>query len=156
MLQEGQKAPEIDVAESGAGPFKLSGLKGKWVVVYFYPKDDTPGCTIEACAFRDNMPELTKLGIEVVGVSTQDADSHAKFREKYNLNFHLLPDPSKKIATDYDVLGNGDYAKRMTFLIDPKGVVRDVYSTSQSPATHVTHTRDLVVLLRRQDQGKSP
>lgn len=120
------KAPDFEL-----DGFKLADFKGKWVVLYFYPKDDTPGCTTEACSFRDARDELTELGAEVVGISMDDASSHEKFKAKYNLNFHLLSDPNKKVIEAYGAWGKKMFGKegllRKTFLIDPEGMVQKVY-----------------------------
>lgn len=120
------KAPDFEL-----DGVKLADFKGRWVVLYFYPKDDTPGCTTEACSFRDARDELTALGVEVVGVSMDDANSHEKFKTKYNLNFHLLSDPDKKVIEAYGAWGKKMFGKegvlRKTFLIDPEGMVQKVY-----------------------------
>ena len=120
-LRIGDKAPDFELPPS-SGKGKLSDLKGKVVVVYFYPKDFTPGCTTEACNFRDNFDDFKKRGIEVVGVSTDSENSHKKFVEKYELPFLLAPDSSKEISKKYNVLGMGT-AKRVTFIIDKEGKI---------------------------------
>lgn len=120
------KAPEFEL-----DGVRLSNFKGQWVVLYFYPKDDTPGCTVEACSFRDARDELTELGAEVIGISADDAASHEKFKEKFNLNFHLLSDPDKKAIEAYGAWGPKMFGRegilRKTFLIDPEGMVQKVY-----------------------------
>ncbi|TSA49582.1 MAG: peroxiredoxin, partial [Nitrosomonadales bacterium] len=101
-----------------------------WVVLYFYPKDDTPGCTKEACSFRDDLAQLEKLGAKVVGISVDDSDSHARFAQKYHLPFPLLSDKDGKVADSYGALTNLGLlklAKRYTFLIDTQGKVAKVY-----------------------------
>lgn len=109
----------------------LADYAGKWLVLYFYPKNNTPGCTIEACSMRDARDELTELGAEVVGVSRDEAASHDKFKEKYNLNFTLLSDPEKTAMEAYGAWGRGRFGRegvlRKTFIIDPKGQVVKVY-----------------------------
>ena len=105
-LQVGDQAPEFSAEVVGydKSPIRLSELKGKKIVLYFYPKDDTPGCTRESCDFRDRLSDLAKAGVLVLGVSRDSADSHRKFREKYGLTFPLLSDPDGSISTSYGVL----------------------------------------------------
>src|SRR5437763_16046143 len=102
-LKVGQKAPDFTVLNDKGEKVKLSDLKGKKVVLYFYPKDDTPGCTKEACAFRDGIDEIKARGAAVLGVSADSVDSHKKFKSKFDLNFPLLADEEKKIVEDYGV-----------------------------------------------------
>jgi len=102
-MKVGQKAPDFSVVDDSGKTVKLSDFKGKKVVLYFYPKDDTPGCTKEACNFRDGIAELRKHGAVVLGVSADSAASHTKFKKKFDLNFPLLADTEKKIIGDYDV-----------------------------------------------------
>ena len=123
MLTEGIKAPEI----------KGVDFKGKTTVLYFYPKDDTPGCTANACNFRDNYATLTKQGFTIIGVSPQDEKSHTKFKEKYDLPFELLPDTDKSIAQAYEVWGKKkfmgreyDGILRTTFVINDKGIITTI------------------------------
>ncbi len=142
MLTEGTNAPDFHGVDQQGRTIGLSDLKGKWVALYFYPKDDTPGCTAEACAFRDNMESLTALGLEVVGVSTQDAESHDQFAKKHHLSFRLIADPDKKITTAFDSVGMFGMAKRVTFLLDPAGVIRDVYQSGTRPTSHVAHVQE--------------
>jgi Peroxiredoxin len=96
MLKIGTKAPEFESIADNGEKIKLSQFKGKYVVLYFYPKDDSPGCTVEACSFRDNWDELKKYDAVVIGVSSNSIDSHKKFKEKYSLPFILVSDPDKK------------------------------------------------------------
>lgn len=128
-IEEGAVAPDFDL-----GGVKLSSLRGKPVVLYFYPADDTPGCTKEACAFRDRSKDFEKLGAVVLGVSPDDAASHKKFSDKYSLNFPLLPDVEHKVAERYGAWREKNmYGKksmgiqRSTFLIGPDGVVKKVW-----------------------------
>ncbi|HSH72626.1 MAG TPA: peroxiredoxin [Methylophilaceae bacterium] len=130
LPQTGQPAPAFNLKDSNNTQHQLSDYSGKWLVLYFYPKDDTPGCTKEACHFRDDLFELEKLGAKVVGVSVDDSESHAKFAEKYKLPFPLLADKDGKVADSYGALTNlGIFkiAKRYTFLIDPKGNIAKSY-----------------------------
>lgn len=134
MIKEGQKAPDFALPSSDGGTVSLKDLKGRTVVLYFYPKDDTPGCTREACAFRDTQARLKKTGAVVLGVSPDSVESHGRFREKYKLNFPLLADPDKAVAKKYGAFGEKVlYGKRVTgmirstFVIGPDGVVRKVF-----------------------------
>jgi thioredoxin-dependent peroxiredoxin len=129
-LANGSKAPDFSLPNANNEAVSLSGFKGSWVVLYFYPKDDTPGCTKEACTFRDDLHKLEKLGAKVVGVSVDDAKSHAEFAKKYSLPFPLLSDVDGKVADSYGALTNlgvVKIAKRYTFLIDPSGVLQKSY-----------------------------
>ncbi|SMD06835.1 thioredoxin-dependent thiol peroxidase [Pedobacter nyackensis] len=132
-LKEGQKAPDFSAKDQQGNTVSLDQFKGKTVVLYFYPKDDTPGCTAEACNFRDNYQGLTAQGIVVLGVSTDDEKSHDKFVNKHSLPFTLLADTDKKIVEDYGVWGEKNmYGKkymgtnRTTFIIDENGVIAHV------------------------------
>lgn len=134
MIKEGQKAPNFTLPSSGGKHVSLADLKGKPVVLYFYPKDDTPGCTREACAFRDAQAKMRKTGAVVLGVSPDSVASHEKFRTKYGLNFPLLADIDKTVAKKYGAFGEKVmYGKkvvgmiRSTFVIDDEGVVRKVF-----------------------------
>lgn len=133
-IEEGDKAPDFTLQDDNGNSVKLSGLKGKPVVLYFYPKDDTPGCTKEACAFRDRTADLKKRGAVVLGVSPDDVASHARFRDKFHLNFPLLADPGHKVADAYGAWREKNlYGKvsmgiqRSTFVIDREGVVRKAW-----------------------------
>ena len=122
---EGAAAPAFRLQDQAGAWHQLSDYKGKWVVVYFYPKDQTPGCTTEACSLRDNIFAFRKLGATILGISVDDVASHKAFAEKHSLPFTLLADPTKKTAKDYGVLvkmlGILELAQRDTFLIDPQG-----------------------------------
>ncbi len=116
----------------------LSGYRGHWVVLYFYPKDDTPGCTTEACQFRDDYHQAKKLGAEILGVSIDNTDSHAAFAKKYSLPFPLLADKEGAVAKQYGSLFGIwplRFARRHTFLIDPQGKIAKIYR-SVNPQTH--------------------
>jgi peroxiredoxin Q/BCP len=130
LPQVGQTAPGFKLTDANNQLHQLSDYSGKWLVLYFYPKDDTPGCTKEACHFRDDLFQLEKLGAKVVGVSVDDTDSHAKFAHKYSLPFPLLADKDGTVADSYGALTNLGIikiAKRYTFLIDPKGKIAKTY-----------------------------
>ena len=130
----GQKAPDFTVLNDAGEKTKLSELKGKKVVLYFYPKDDTPGCTVEACAFRDGITEIKKRGAVVLGVSADSVESHKKFKSKFDLNFPLLADTDKKIIEAYGVWKEKSmYGKkymgieRTTFVIDEQGKIAHIF-----------------------------
>ena len=133
-LKIGDKAPEFELIDQERKKIKLSDFKDKKIVLYFYPKDDTPGCTKEACNFRDNFNELKKFNVEVIGVSNDDEVSHKKFSDKFNLPFKLLCDVDKKVSKDYGVyelknfMGKSYYGiTRSTFIIDKKGKIEKVF-----------------------------
>src|SRR5262249_8035082 len=133
-LHEGEMAPNFSAADDNGHPVSLANFRGKKVVLYFYPKDDTPGCTVEACAFRDGFAEIQETSAEVLGVSVDDVASHQKFKEKYNLNFPLLADTDKKIVNDYGVWKEKNMygrtymgIERTTFLIDESGVIKKIF-----------------------------
>lgn len=126
------KAPDFSLPDSTGGTTRtLDDYKGKWLVLYFYPKDDTPGCTTEACSLRDARDELTALGAEVVGISKDDPNLHEKFKTKYNLNFTLLSDVEGETIKAYGAWGKKMFGRegilRKTFIIDPHGMVQKVY-----------------------------
>ena len=151
-LQAGQPAPAFALPDPTGKVHRLADYRGRWVVVYFYPKDDTPGCTKEACQFRDNYLELTRAGAQVLGVSLDDAASHTKFAEKYSLPFPLLSDKAGNVAKQYGSLrgfGPVKFAKRHTFIIDQEGRLAKVYRNVE-PKTHTDEVlRDLLALTSR-------
>lgn len=127
-LKEGDAAPDFSLQSDEGKWVKLSDYKGvSNVVLYFYPKDFTGGCTKEACSFRDNISKITDNNAVILGVSTDDADSHKKFKEKENLNFTLLADPDKSVSTQYSGVGTMGYAKRVTFVIDKNGIIKKIF-----------------------------
>ena len=135
-LKEGDKAPAFDVETSGGGRLSLADFKGQNVILYFYPKDDTPGCTKEACAFRDGFADFKKRGAVILGVSTDPVKSHDKFVEKFKLPFTLLADTEKKIVEAYGVWGEKVFmgrkylgTHRVTFLIGPDGKIKKIWPT---------------------------
>ncbi len=134
MVEEGKPAPDFELTSDAGETVRLSGLRGRPVVLYFYPKDDTPGCTKEACAFRDGFSDFAKRKIEVLGVSADDQKSHKKFAQKFALPFRLLADTEKKIVQDYGAIGEKSlYGRlfkginRVTYLIDEKGKIAAVW-----------------------------
>ncbi|MDB9466131.1 peroxiredoxin [Dolichospermum circinale CS-1225] len=135
-LAVGTDAPAFTTKDTNGNTVSLSDFAGKTVVLYFYPKDDTPGCTKQACSFRDAQSEYISKGIVVLGVSADDEAGHQAFTQKYNLNFPLLADTDKSIITAYDVDGGG-YAKRVTYIIDGNGKIIDV-DASVNTSTHAS------------------
>ncbi len=136
----GQLAPDFKLPDQQDKYLQLSDLRGQWVVLYFYPKDETPGCTKEACSFRDNIGRITAKNTVVLGVSVDDAESHSAFAEKHRLPFKLLSDKDGKIAEQYGALRNLLFlkiAKRHSFIINPEGKVAKIYR-KVSPANHVS------------------
>ena len=134
QLEEGAQAQDFALKDQSGQTVRLSDFKGKTVVLYFYPKDDTPGCTKEACSFRDNESELKKRGLAVLGVSLDDAESHRKFISKFNLNFPLLCDEDAKVSRLYGVYKRKSmFAKlfwgieRSTFVIGPDGALKKIF-----------------------------
>lgn len=128
--QVGQNAPAFRLQDQNGHWQTPADHQGRWLVLYFYPKDFTPGCTTEVCTFRDDVQKLRKAGADVVGISLDDVKSHAEFAEKYHVPFPLLSDADRKVAEAYGVLASKmgfHYAKRTTFLIDPQGKVAKVY-----------------------------
>jgi thioredoxin-dependent peroxiredoxin len=139
-LAIGDKAPDFTLATDGGGKVKLSELKGKPVVLYFYPKDDTSGCTKEACGFNDNLPDFSKLKAEIIGVSKDSEASHDKFKKKYGLKFKLGADPELKTIQAYGSwVEKSLYGRkymgidRSTFLIDGKGIIRAIWRKVKVP-----------------------
>ena len=140
MVDVGDKAPDFSMATDGGGTVTLTGLKGKKVVLYFYPKDDTPGCTKEACAFRDAMPDFSGIDAEIIGVSKDPVSKHDKFKAKHNLPFTLASDEESDVCERFGVwVEKNMYGKkymgieRATFLIDGDGVVRNVWRKVKVP-----------------------
>ena len=150
MVEEGKPAPDFELTSDSGESVKLSALRGKPVVLYFYPKDDTSGCTTQACGIRDSYGEFKKAGAVVLGVSPDDETSHVKFKEKYELPFTLLADPEHKVAEQYGTwVEKKNYGKeywgveRSTFLIDSKGNVAKVMRRVKPD----THTDDVLAAL---------
>ncbi|MCX7589981.1 MAG: thioredoxin-dependent thiol peroxidase [Patescibacteria group bacterium] len=133
-LEINQKAPDFKLPDQDGKIHKLSDYKGKWVLIYFYPKDDTPGCTKEACEIRDNFLNFQKLNIVVLGISVDSVDSHKKFAQKYNLPFILLSDSKKEVVKKYGVWAKKKFmgkeyegTLRTSFLINPQGKIEKIY-----------------------------
>ncbi|HLX20439.1 MAG TPA: thioredoxin-dependent thiol peroxidase [Gaiellaceae bacterium] len=142
MIAEGQEAPDFDLTSDAGETVRLSALRGKPVVIYFYPKDDTPGCTAQACGIRDAYGEFERAGAVVLGISPDSEKSHVKFKSKYDLPFTLLADPDHAVAEEYGVWGEKKYMgkkymgiNRSTFVIGKDGNVAKVMHNVK-PATH--------------------
>ena len=153
-LESGSKAPAFSMKTDGGGKVSLSELKGKNVVLYFYPKDDTSGCTAEACGFRDSLPVFKKLDAVVIGVSRDSVESHDKFKKKYDINFTLGSDETGKVTEAYGVwVEKSMYGKkymgieRATFLIDGKGVIRQVWRKVKVPG----HVEEVAKAIKQLD-----
>jgi peroxiredoxin Q/BCP len=147
-LEAGQAAPEFELPDQQGKLRKLADWRGKWLVLYFYPKNDTPGCTTEACNFRDDWLLLQELGAEVVGVSVDTSASHAAFAQKYKLPFPLLADAQGEVATRYGALSNWvvyKFAKRQTFIVDPQGRIARIYRAVDSDR----HSAEIVADLKQ-------
>jgi len=142
-------APEFSLKDSEGVTHSLADYSGKWLVLYFYPKDETPGCTTEACSLRDARDDIAALGAEIVGVSRDDAASHEKFKAKHLLNFTLVSDPDKVAMDAYGAWGKKMFGKegvlRKTFIIDPNGQVVKAYGR----VTPLGHGEQIVVELKR-------
>lgn len=137
-VKSGEPAPEFQLMDQNGVTQSLAKYAGQWVVLYFYPKDDTPGCTKEACEFRDDFDRLAEMGVTLLGVSMDDVESHQAFAEKYHLPFPLLSDADGQVAKRYGSLwqlGPIKFAKRHSFIIDPKGRIAHVYRDVE-PKTH--------------------
>ena len=142
------QAPDFSLTNQDGEVVSLRDFAGKWLVLYFYPKDDTPGCTVEACSLRDARDELTELGAEVVGISKDDAASHEKFKTKFNLHFNLLSDWEGRVIEAYGAWGKKMFGKegilRKTFIINPNSKVMKVYGR----VTPLRHGEEVVKELK--------
>jgi peroxiredoxin Q/BCP len=135
--EPGERAPDFDAKDQDGNSASLASFRGRTVVLYFYPKDDTLGCTAEACSFRDSMSILRDRGIVVLGVSVDSEESHARFASKHRLNFTLLSDRKKSIVRAYGVESPFGTAKRVTYIIGPDGIIRHVFPRV-STSTHAS------------------
>jgi peroxiredoxin Q/BCP len=144
----GSQAPGFALADQEGRQVTLESLRGRWVVLYFYPKNDTPGCTEEACSFRDDLAQLTALGAQIVGVSIDTAASNAKFAEKYHLPFPLLADQDGDVAKRYGAFADwkvARFARRYTFLIDAQGKIAKTYLKVDTSK----HSAEIIADLKR-------
>ena len=126
-LKIGAKAPSFNYVFESGDQISLKDFLGRKVLIYFYPKDNTPGCTLQACSLRDSKEDFDKLKIEIIGISKDSEKSHKNFFSKYNLNFTLIPDPTTEIISKYGVLNERGSAKRTSFLIDEKGRIAYIW-----------------------------
>lgn len=145
-LRVGDIAPDFEAIDQNGNKIRISERKGKVIVLYFYPKDFTPGCTTEACNFRDNFSEFSKRGIDVIGISVDTENSHKKFADKLNIPFLLLSDKNKEIARKYNVLGMAT-AKRVTFIIDKEGKIAHIFE-KVSPKDHAREVLEKIEELK--------
>ena len=155
LPEVGKPAPDFNLPDQNGKLHVLKDYRGKWLVLYFYPRDDTPGCTQEACAFRDDLQQITALGAQVVGVSVDDSSSHAEFARKYHLPFPLLADQTTETAARYGALMNLVFikvARRYTFLIDPQGNVGKIYLSVETSR----HSKEIIEDLQKLTTGNKP
>lgn len=151
--EAGQPAPDFELPDQQGKTRKLADWHGKWLVLYFYPKNDTPGCTEEACTFRDDWLQLQALGAEVVGISVDSSASHATFAQKYKLPFPLLADEKGEVAARYGTLSDWlvyKFAKRYTFVIDPQGRLAKAYRSVDT----AKHSAEIVADLKQLQQRR--
>ncbi len=144
-IEVGQPAPELKLKDQNENLVFLRDFANrKWVVLYFYPKDQTPGCTKEACNFRDNIDRFIALNVQVLGVNVDDSRSHQAFSTKHRLNFPLLADTTKKVTKAYGALAFYRLPRRMTFVIDPEGKIRKIFSH----VNPLNHAEELLAVLK--------
>ena len=144
------KASDFNLEDESGNIISLSYFKGKWLVIFFYPKDDTPGCTKEVCNFRDDFSAIKSLGAHVIGISLDKTTSHKKFKEKYQLPFKLLSDPQGEVAKKYGALFKFmfiKFSRRHSFIIDPQGLIKKEYR-SVNPSTHSIQIIDDLKILQ--------
>ncbi len=141
----GKPAPDFKAAITSGETIRLSDFRGRKVVLYFYPKDDTPGCTVESCGFRDIYQKIKDSGAEILGVSVDDVESHKKFTEKFNLPFPLVADVDKQITQSYGVLSDkAPMARRVSFLIDERGNIEKIFD----PVKAAEHPGEILAALK--------
>ncbi len=158
MTKEGLKAPDFKLPTSNGQTISLNDLKGKNIVIYFYPKDDTPGCTVEACGFRDSFKEIEKLDTVILGVSPDNTSSHEKFIKKFNLPFILLADTDKKMCQEYGVwVEKSMYGKkymgvaRSTFIINKKGNIAKIFEKVKPEG----HNKEVIETIKKLNDNDS-
>ncbi|QIX63153.1 peroxiredoxin [Hymenobacter lutimineralis] len=151
MLHVGQPAPDFTLKTTDGTTFRLSEQRGRAVVLYFYPKDDTPGCTAQACSFRDQYQDFQDLGAEVVGISSDSEASHQKFTQKHRLPFPLLADEGGRVRKLYEVPRAllGILPGRVTFVIDQEGIVQYIFNSLNRATDHVSEAKQVLTTLQR-------
>lgn len=145
MLKVGDAAPGFALPDDAGRTVRLSDLAGKWVVLYFYPADETPGCVAESCEFRDRHAEFVGAGAVVYGVSRDDVPTHAAFRQRLKLPFPLLADPDGKVLAEYQAIGLFGYPKRITYVIDPDGRVAGIYESQVRARNHMPYALGVIL-----------
>lgn len=149
------KAPDFSLSDETGKIYTLADFTGSWLVLYFYPRDDTPGCTTQACSLRDARDDIAELGAQIIGISKDDAPSHEKFKAKHSLNFTLLSDPEAKTINDYGAWGKKMFGQegilRKTFIIDPEGNVQKVFGR----ATPLGHGEAVIKALEKLQNSNS-
>lgn len=143
-------APDFNLPNEKGEVVSLGDFNNSWIVLYFYPKDDTPGCTKEACAFRDNYDAFKKLNAYIIGVSKDGQESHQKFIKKYGLPFTLLSDSNGEVADNYNAVSSLNSIQRRTYLITPKKIIAKIYENI-TPASHPEEITQDLALLQNQD-----
>ena len=144
-LTAGQTAPDFTLPDQDGNPVTLSDLRGRWAVVYFYPADDTPGCTAESCSFRDSHEDFTDAGAVVVGISSDSVESHKRFAARHRLPFTLLADEDGAVRSAWGVGKTlGLLPGRVTYVIDPEGTVRKVFSSQLRPRRHIDEALEAI------------
>ena len=145
-LKVGQKPPDFTLPDQDGEEHTLSDYMGKWVLVYFYPRDNTPGCTKEACSFRDQFEDFTDLGAEVIGISSDSVKKHKNFAEKYSLTYTLLSDEDKTVRKDFGVPADflGLLPGRVTYIVDKTGIVRHVFNSQFKAEKHVSEALEVL------------
>jgi len=146
MLQVGQSAPDFSLKTTTGTDFRLSEQRGRHLVLFFYPKDETPGCTAEACAFRDDYQDFQDLGADVIGISSDSEASHQKFTQKNRLPFPLLADVGGKVRKLYEVPRAllGLLPGRVTFVVDKEGIIRYIFNSLSGATDHVSKTKEVL------------
>ena len=158
MIKVGDEAPDFELKSQNNENVALSQFRGKKnVVLYFYPKDESPGCTREACTFRDSYELFTDLGAEVIGVSADTVESHKAFAERHNLPFTLLSDLNNTVRKLYGATSTfGLIPGRVTFVIDKKGIVRHVFSSQLQPEKHIEEAREILKKIGKEENSQNP